>query len=152
MTNKADVNRKEFSLEIWIMLLYATIVVAITSVIVFCMKDCMTRRINAGSRFERYIGDLFAICCALTICYATYWVIASFWRGVYINSELTVEESEAPTQSNFVLIFYFFCLICLTIATPIFCVFSGCGCLAVAVWFDSTRNRQRAYQNSQEAR
>ena len=68
----------------------------------------------------------------------------TFWKGVYINSELTLEESEAPTQSNFILLFYWLCLLCLLIAQIIpFGIFCAAA-LGICLWSE-TGARNRAY-------
>ena len=148
VTNTADINRKEFSLNIWNDFIIAVIAFVILTWLMV-MLDTFLRRhwrsVNEfGRKYEGPLTDLFFVGVVLVGLSVSMVVATAFWKGVYINSELAPEESEAPTQSNFILLFYWFCLLCLIIAQIIpFGIFCAAA-IGICIWSESSL-RNRAY-------
>jgi len=95
VTNRADMNRKDFVMEVQeagFIFLLMWIVLAIMGL---CIKNCCFR--NATPQAMTPIGDIILTFLLVLWPYVCYWVISKYWEGYYINNDLTPGQAEART-------------------------------------------------------
>ena len=86
----------------------ALIIASIAWIFLIIIAICAKEMLRARLLSDTCIGDIFATSLLCSLVFADYWLLSKFKEGAFINGELTFDEENAPTQSFFILLFYWF--------------------------------------------